>query len=204
MWTTEQRGATILYVACDELCYKLTQGSLGRGRWLRSFHWLPVLPTMHSLGAIRQVLLLAKESAGLWRSLKLTKKVAAYRETISDIGKPWQAYSDDLLQRLELFTCHLCIKWVTERCQPVPFSKRGNQISAQLPPCKDCLYQHARRANYQACIWYRSLECEPKVPSPVIMAGPLVTKEAEAGDCLDDWPTSTNSRPRANELLLRS
>lgn len=61
-------------------------------------------------------------SKGKRGSLKLTKKVAAYWETISDLAKTWKAYTDDLLQRLELFTCHLCIKWVTERCQLLPVS----------------------------------------------------------------------------------
>ena len=44
--------------------------------------------------------------------------------------------------------------------------KKGEVGSSQLPPCSDCLKLHARRANYQACIWRRSLEAEPVIPSP--------------------------------------
>lgn len=39
--------------------------------------------------------------------------------------------------------------------------------SHQLPPCKDCLVNHALRANYHAGIWRRCLEQNPQVPSPV-------------------------------------
>ena len=45
--------------------------------------------------------------------------------------------------------------------------KRGNIESDQLPPCADCLYKHACRANYQTGIWRRSLENCPEIPSPV-------------------------------------
>ena len=44
-------------------------------------------------------------------------------------------------------------------------SKRGNIESNQLPPCADCLYKHACRANYQTGIWRRSLENCPEIPS---------------------------------------
>ena len=39
--------------------------------------------------------------------------------------------------------------------------------SYQLPPYRDCLVKHAQRANYQAAIWRRCLEKDPKVPSPI-------------------------------------
>ena len=46
-------------------------------------------------------------------------------------------------------------------------AKRGEIPSYQLPPCRYCLVKHAQRANYQAAIWRRCLEQDPKVPSPV-------------------------------------
>ena len=46
-------------------------------------------------------------------------------------------------------------------------SRRGNIDSDQLPPCADCLYKHACRANYQTAIWRRSLENRPEIPSPL-------------------------------------
>ena len=33
----------------------------------------------------------------------------------------------------------------------------------QLPPCKDALQQHTKRANYQAAIWRQSLENSPMI-----------------------------------------
>ena len=35
-----------------------------------------------------------------------------------------------------------------------------------LPPCKDSLYKHAQRANYQAAIWRRSLSNE-EIQNPI-------------------------------------
>ena len=46
-------------------------------------------------------------------------------------------------------------------------AKRGEMQSYQLPPCRGSLVKHAQRANYQAAIWRRCLEQDPKVPSPV-------------------------------------
>ena len=37
---------------------------------------------------------------------------------------------------------------------------------ASLPPTKDELVQHAKRANYQAFIWKRALEMNPELPGP--------------------------------------
>ncbi len=45
-------------------------------------------------------------------------------------------------------------------------ARKGEVVSAQLPPCRDCLVQHSKRANYQAAIWKRCLHGDPKVPNP--------------------------------------
>lgn len=44
--------------------------------------------------------------------------------------------------------------------------KEGQIESFQMPPCKDTLRQHNKRANYQAGIWLRSLETRPIIPDP--------------------------------------
>ena len=41
-----------------------------------------------------------------------------------------------------------------------------NQQSHNLPPCQDALEKHTKRANFQAAIWRRALEADPRVPSP--------------------------------------
>jgi len=106
---------------------------------------------------------------GKVRGLKLTKSVAAYRECFTELGQTWQV-TDELLHKLEVFTCNLYVSTgLTDvnQCRYQLFcAKRGNMISEQLPPCKDCLFHHAQRANYQAGIWRRSLECNPEVPRP--------------------------------------
>ena len=44
--------------------------------------------------------------------------------------------------------------------------QRGAAESSQLPPCRDCLFLHAHRANFQAAIWGCYLEAKLNVPSP--------------------------------------
>ena len=38
--------------------------------------------------------------------------------------------------------------------------------SFQLPPCRDALQLHVRRANFQAAVWRMALQATPKLPSP--------------------------------------
>ena len=38
--------------------------------------------------------------------------------------------------------------------------------SSQLPPCRDTLHLHAKRANCQAAVWQHALQPRPIVPSP--------------------------------------
>jgi len=41
-----------------------------------------------------------------------------------------------------------------------------SQASCHQSPCRDCLFLHAHRANFQAAIWGSCLEAKPNVPSP--------------------------------------
>ena len=45
-------------------------------------------------------------------------------------------------------------------------AKRGEIESSLLPPCRDCLFMHLLRANYQAAIWKCCLHARPTVPDP--------------------------------------
>ncbi|KAK3741541.1 hypothetical protein QZH41_002925 [Actinostola sp. cb2023] len=94
-----------------------------------------------------------------------------YRQGFADLGKEWQL-TDQLFGILEEFTCRLYslrspVKDVNELRYQLFRTKKGDVESGQIPPCRDCLYLHALRANYQAGIWQRSLESNPVVPSPV-------------------------------------
>ena len=46
-------------------------------------------------------------------------------------------------------------------------AKKGDVSSGQLPPCKDALLQHTKRANYQAAIWRRSLQNTLDLREPI-------------------------------------
>ena len=54
----------------------------------------------------------------------------------------------------------------------VDYQRERAKISAagcqshQLPPTRDALRQHVRRANFQAGVWQRSLYAKADVPSP--------------------------------------
>ena len=45
-------------------------------------------------------------------------------------------------------------------------AKRGEIESSLLLPCRDCLFMHLLRANYQAAIWKCCLHARPTVPDP--------------------------------------
>ena len=45
-------------------------------------------------------------------------------------------------------------------------AKRGEIESSMLLPCRDCLFMHLLRANYQAAIWKCCLHARPTVPDP--------------------------------------
>ena len=88
-----------------------------------------------------------------------------------DLGMEWEL-SDDLFKKLQEFTCRLyCSRPGTSDINELRYrlfcAKKGNIDSVQLPPCADCLFKHACRANYQAAIWKRSLERCPEIPSPI-------------------------------------
>lgn len=79
--------------------------------------------------------------------------------------------SDELFQEIEQFTCCMYIPnsstvEVNELRYQLFCAKRGEVESSQLPPCRDCLFMHIQRANYQAAIWKCCVQATPVVPSP--------------------------------------
>ena len=65
-------------------------------------------------------------------------------------------------------------------------SKRGRFKCEQLPPCKQSLVKHFRRASYQTCIWKMSLINYDNVISPVDHGWYLL--EEDGKQCLEiDW-----------------
>ncbi len=79
--------------------------------------------------------------------------------------------SDELFEKLQEITCRMYVHStrttdVNTLRHQLFCARRGEAESSQLPPCKDCLFMHAMRANYQAAIWRRSLKTQPSVPDP--------------------------------------
>ena len=90
-----------------------------------------------------------------------------YSRSMAQLGQSFEL-SPTLLRDLEAFVCAMdgrpALHDVNEARYKL-FCAKGSS-TAQLPPCKDALELHAKRANYQAAIWRRSLQPQPVVPSP--------------------------------------
>ena len=79
--------------------------------------------------------------------------------------------NEELCNELENFTCiHYNSNGTTCSVNELRyklFCARGAECKSHLlPPCRDCLYKHIIRANYQTAIWKRSLEKQPNIPNP--------------------------------------
>ena len=95
---------------------------------------------------------------------KLSIMAAPYfhQELFKQLGMEW-VLSDILFQSLQEFTCKLyCSQPGTDNINELRYrlfcAKKGNIDSIHLPPCVDCLFKLASRANFQAAIWKRSLQ----------------------------------------------
>lgn len=109
---------------------------------------------------------------GKLKALKMLKKDTSYQDTFSLLGKSWNV-TEDLFQKIEQFTCCMYTAnkstgKVNELRHQLFRAKRGAIESSQLPPCRDCLYMHVQRSNYQAAIWKSCLQTSPVVPSPTL------------------------------------
>ena len=129
--------------------------------------------------------------------------VKEQRSMFDLLGVEWEL-SDDLFQMLQNFTCRMYssrpgTNSINELRYRLFCSKRGNIESDQLPPCADCLYKHACRANYQTGIWRRSLENCPEIPSPLRHG--WIQDENKLGI---DWMSGPPAPATVLELLSRS
>ena len=70
--------------------------------------------------------------------------------------------------------------------------------SEQLPPCKDCLQMHAKRANYQALVWRKSLQNFPDLPPPEDGHGWTLDDE---GNLAIKWMSGSPAPDMIMELL---
>jgi len=86
-----------------------------------------------------------------------------------NLGEQWSV-TEEMCIQLESFVCAMYgVKKDNQdinQCRYAVFcSKKGEAESHQLPPCRDCLHHHRKRANYQTAVWKNAL-ANNQVPGP--------------------------------------
>lgn len=108
---------------------------------------------------------------GKTSSLKLMTTNKDVLDAFMELGSEWDL-SQEQMERLEAVTCLIyaaktpCVH-VNALRYNLFCARKGEIESHQLPPSRDCLKQHAQRANYQSAIWRRCLQQNPHIPNPV-------------------------------------
>ena len=87
-------------------------------------------------------------------------------ETMRELGQSYTV-SEELIEKCEMYVCSLYGNSGADvnDVRYALFCQKGSE-SSQLPPTKDALSKHTRRANYQAAIWRRASDARPDVPTP--------------------------------------
>ena len=102
------------------------------------------------------------------------EKQPRYIITFAQLGGAWEV-PDDLAAELEVFTCAMYGNnrlssvdelRLREKCEDKPTDALRNIDMATLPPCRRCLTQHIKRANYQSAIWQNAHVANPVIPTP--------------------------------------
>ena len=109
--------------------------------------------------------------SGKVSTFRLLQKNKKYQEAFTQLGKEWSV-PESIFAVLQEFTCRLyasrsLIATMNDLRFQLFRAKKGDVESGQLPPGKDCLLLHTRRANYQSGVWRRTLEHHQSFPSPV-------------------------------------
>ena len=119
-----------------------------------------ILPSLHAITGCDSVS--AFSTKGKKKALDVVQMNPALRQTFGSLGERVPARQDDL-NKLERFVCalyndHLC-QSVNELRYKL-FCKSKSLQSHQLPPTKEALENHLKRANYQSFIWKHALQTE--------------------------------------------
>jgi len=112
---------------------------------------------------------------GKVKAVNLIRENEQFRDTFVHLGQQWSVSDelfDELFDAIQEFTCstycrNTKAKGVNELRYDMFCAKKGDVSSGQLPPCKDALLQHTKRANYQAAICRRSLQNTLDLPEPL-------------------------------------
>jgi hypothetical protein len=109
----------------------------------------------------------AFKGQGKVKALKTMLGNVSYQNIFQEIGKEWEI--NDISPTIEKFVCELYGKNDMEAVNDVrdQIFKMRFKLDASLPPNRDALVNHAKRANYQAAIHQRSLQQTVGAPSPI-------------------------------------
>ena len=104
---------------------------------------------------------------GKVRAVKLMLEESRFINFFSEVGRTFDI-SEGLMSKAEEFVCCLYGKNMKEvNNARASLFKTGKHMDDTLPPNKDSLGKHLSRANYQAAIHHRCLECNPSIPPPI-------------------------------------
>ena len=147
---------------------------------------------------------------GKMRPYKLLKSSSDWWSIFQEIGASLDI-SSQLLSSLERFVCSLYGRptyksvnrlrhdLVMERFKPASGLLSGMEGADMclLPPCKDSLTLHIKRANYQTFIWRRALEGFAEIPSPVGNGW----ERAQNDNLIICWSETNVLPPELNDVL---
>ncbi|KAL8625537.1 hypothetical protein ACOMHN_014626 [Nucella lapillus] len=140
---------------------------------------------------------------GKLNALKILKGDEDVKQAFLELGESWELTSE-LFQHLERFTCIWYSKQGPSDVNVLRYhmccAKDGEIESHQLPPCKDCLLKHAKRANFQAGLWRRSLSHDPDAPDPT-QSGWKVENQNGTEVLVVDWMDVRPAPEAVIELL---
>lgn len=140
---------------------------------------------------------------GKAKPLRLLRSKNEFQVMFRNLGKQW-FITEELCVQVESFVCAMYgMKKGNQdlhHCRYAVFcSKKGEAESHQLPPCRDCLHHHCKRANYQTAVWKNALT-NNQVPGPAGYGWAL--ESDESGQRLDIVWMSGSPAPKAVIELL--
>ena len=127
---------------------------------------LKSLPSLHAISGCDSVSAVNGIGKGKW--LKTIQK-EDYIDAIKELGEDITV-DESTVKQVEKLFCHLYGMPEEDDINKVRyrrFCKKKMPEPHQLPPTKDDLIQHLKRANYQSFVWKRALQVNPDIPSPV-------------------------------------
>jgi len=140
---------------------------------------------------------------GKARPLKLLRSKDEFQAMFQNLGEPW-SITEELCVQLESFVCAMYGMMKgnhdVNQCRYAVFcSKKGEAESHQLPPCRDCLHHHCKRANYQTAVWKNALTIN-QVPGPAGNGWALESDESGQGLYIV-WMSRSPAPKAVTELL---